>query len=370
MVVAATAAEATRIHEVVVREVGDVALLVAADEDAGVTRSWELAQTAGRVLIGTPRIAAWLMADLGLVIVLEEGRRAMKERQTPTIHVREITAIRSRVEGFNAVFFGPTPSLELLAAGGTVRKTGRRPWGLVEVVDRSAEGPGSGLLSDQVMAALKAILSSSGGSAFIQTGRPMVGRMIQEANVRLGSGAASEIGGAAPVVIGTERDLADLDPVTLTVAADTEVMLAGASYRGAEEALRQLARLGNKLSPGRGRRLMLQTRDPGSPLIVTMRRGDPIPYLQTALVDRARQGYPPSTEMMAIELRGHEVEGVDAEISGLGDIDVFGPRVIETGRRWLLRGDLTPVRPKLRPIVGRWREKGATVRIDADPLDL
>ncbi|MDI9465838.1 MAG: hypothetical protein QM393_09775, partial [Bacillota bacterium] len=75
-------------------------------------------------------------------MVLEEGRRAKKDRQTPTTHVREILRTRSRADGFNLVFFGPTPSTETLAAGATVVRATRRAWAPVEVVDRSGEPPG------------------------------------------------------------------------------------------------------------------------------------------------------------------------------------------------------------------------------------
>lgn len=169
--------------------------------------------------------------------------------------------------------------------------------------------------------------------------------------------------------VGTERDLAGLEPVSLTVALDVDYMLASGGYRGSEEALRQLARLGNSLKPGRGRRMMVQTVDPRSDLIETLRRGDPLPYLERVLFDRARQAMPPAREMIAIEVRGEQPPGVELGIDDLKPAEIYGPVPLENGRRWLLAGDLTGVRPMLRTLAAAWRERGATVRIDADPID-
>jgi primosomal protein N' len=368
-VLAATAAEVAAIHARAERVYGERALAVSADGDAEITGRWEQAQAPGHLVIGTPRLALWQVADLSLTVVLEEGRRAMKDRQTPTIHVRDLTRTRSRVEGFNTVFLGPTPSVELLAAGAAVVPAARRPWGLVEVVDRSGERPGSSLLSDQVIAALRATVADAGENAFILTGHRTAPTLVDEINTRVGAGAAAVYPGNSMVMVGTERDLAGLEPVSLVVAANVDALLMGTGYRAAEEALRQLARLANMLRAGRGRRMMIQTESPGSDLVQTLRRGNPIPYLERVLVDRARAGLPPSTEMIAIEVRGDSPQGVEDEIAGLGASEVFGPMAIDDGRRWLLSGSLTKVRKDLREHAGRWRERGATIRIDADPID-
>lgn len=369
VVVAATAAEVEDIHSVATVRFRETAIAVPPEGDAPITAAWEAAQAPGRLVIGTPRLATWMVAELTLAIVLEEGRRAMKDRQTPTIHVREMMRTRSLVEGFNLVFFGPTPSVELLAAGARVERTNQRPWGLVEVVDRSTES-GGGLISDPVIAALRATLSVAGETAFILTGHKMAENITGDVNRRLGQGAAAVYPAAAPIAVGTERDLAGLEPVSLAVAADVDFMMSGTNYRSSEEAIRQLARLGNALRGGRGRRMMVQTRQPQSGLVQSLRRADPMPYLEQVLVERARAGVPPSVDMLAVEIRGSHPDGIEAEIQGLPGAEILGPVNIEGGRRWLLTGDLAKARVDLRPLVGRWRESGVTVRIDADPIDL
>jgi primosomal protein N' len=197
-------------------------------------------------------------------------------------------------------------------------------------------------------------------------------RLVAELDRRLGDGGVGVHPADTLVTVGTERDLAGLEPVSLAVAADVDGMLMGIGYRTSEEALRQLARLGTLVSPGKGARLMLQTGRPDSLLVVTMRRGDPIPYLERVLVERAREGLPPSIDMIAVEIRGSEPPTVpeDLESLGSGRVTVLGPMPVDDGRRWLIMGELGRLRLELRPMVGRWRDKGATVRIDADPIDV
>lgn len=422
VVVAATAAEVAEIARWGRDVLGDVVLEVSGEDNAEITEAWSAAQVPGRLVVGTPRVAVWRVSALAMTVVLEEGRRAMKERQTPTLHVREVVHTRSRLEGFIPVFMGPTPSVEILSAGAQVRKVGSRPWGLVEVVDRSADPPGSGFLSDRVIAALKATAqredrsfvfthrrsgaasmrcvncrairscarcgafvgrveecprcgadlgpcSRCGASEFEEMGT-VPQRLVSEINRFLGKGAAAVHPADSPVTVGTERDLAGLAAVTLAVAADADGMLMGSGHRTSEEALRQLARVAGAVRQERGSRMMVQTSHPGSDLVQALRRGDPIPYLERVLAVRAAEGMPPSTEMIAVELRGKVPDGVDAELGSLPDAGVLGPVPVDEGKRWLLTGDLRMARRELRGLVGRWREDGATVRVDADPIDL
>ena len=422
LVVAASVAEARELYEAADTLWGELVVAVLGEDDRSDTGAWEAAQSSPRIVVGTPKTAAWNIAGLGLAVVLEEGRRAMKDRQTPTIHVREMMRTRSRIEGFNVVFYGPTPSVELLSAGAETVRQGNRAWPLVEVVDRSAEQPGSGYLSDRAIAATNAT-RRDGGRVFVFTHRradygsmrcvscrvlracsgcgARVGRvgrcprchtelgpcrncggvefeemgtiperLVAELERRVGRGTATVHPGESVVTVGTERDLAGLDPVDLAIAADVDGMLMGAGYRTSEEALRQLARLALAVRRARGSRLMLQTVRPESLLVTTMRRGDPIPYLERVLVERAREGAPPAAEMIAVEIRGQVPGDTATELATLRDLTIMGPMSIEDGQRWLLSGNLERARLELRRMVGRWRDGGATVRVDADPIDV
>lgn len=423
LLVLPTEAEARNAADAAAEE-GLPVVVAAGDDDRELTDAWSRAQHPGRVVVGTPRAAAWRVAGLSLAVVVEEGRRAMKDRQTPTLHVRELLSTRSRIEGFTLVFFGPTPSLEALAAGPSVTRLPGRPWPLVEVVDRSEEPPGSGLLAERTVAALRAVVDRGGrallfshrraadaslrctscrrvrlcascgsrlardrwcrrcgrgagpcawcgGSSFEAMGSQPE-QVAAEANRRLGARPAAPHPASTPILAGTERDLVEIGPQHLVVAVDVDGLALGHDYRAGEEGLRVLARAANALGRGRGRRLMAQTSMPDAPLLQTLRRGDPLPYLTSLLEERAALGLPPASEMIAIEVRGElEVERVDAEIRSLPGATVLGPA--ETGgagRRWLLQGRLGTLRRPIRPLVQRWRDSGLTVRIDADPIDL
>lgn len=422
LIIAASVAEVRNLHQAAESLWGDLVVGVLGEDDRSDTSAWETAQSSPRLVVGTPKTAAWNIESLGLAVVLEEGRRAMKDRQTPTIHVREMMRTRSRIEGFNVVFYGPTPSVELLSAGAETVQQGNRAWPLVEVVDRSAEQPGASYLSDRAIAATNAI-RREGGRVFVFTHRragygsmrcascrslractscgARVGRvdrcprcdaevgpcrncggvefeemgtiperLVVEIERRVGRGTATVHPGETPVTVGTERDLAGLDPVDLAIAADVDGMLMGVGYRTSEEALRQLARLALAVQRRRGSRLMLQTARPESLLITTMRRGDPIPYLERVLVERAREGAPPAAEMIAVEIRGQVPDDAGSELASLPDLTIMGPMRIESGQRWLLTGKLGRARLGLRRMVGRWRDGGATVRVDVDPIDV
>lgn len=422
LVVAASASEARFLGERASRIWGDMVVAAHGEDDRSDTAAWETAQSPPRLILGTPKTASWKIATLGLAIVAEEGRRAMKDRQTPTIHVREMMRNRSRIEGFNLVFYGPTPSVETMSAGAEVVRQGNRAWPLVEVVDRSEEQPRTGFLSDRAIAAMAAAVRAS-GNVFVFTHRRVgyasmrcvrcrslrtcrecgrrVGRvercprcnttlgpckncrgdqfeemgtiperLVGEIERRVGRGTATVHPGDMPITVGTERDLAGLEPVDLSVAADVDGMLMGIGYRTSEEALRQLARLALAVKDGRGKRLMIQTSRPESLLVTTLRRGDPVPYLERVLVERGREAWPPATEMIAVEIRGDVPDQASDELASLDDAAIMGPMNLERSQRWLLTGSLGETRLQLRRMVRRWRDAGATVRIDVDPIDL
>ncbi len=421
LVVAATDSEVSRIAGEAAG-LGLPTVKVSGDSGKELTAAWAEAQAPGRLVVGTPRVASWQLANPALAVILEEGRRAMKDRQTPTLHVRDLIATRARVEGFSVVYFGPTPTVEVLSSGAEVIRAGNRAWPLVEVVDRREDAPGSGLLAARSMSAIKAV-AGDGKRVFVFThrrssdssmrcvscravrvcgecgsrlgreeacrrcGRPAGAclecggvsfeemgsdpeRLVSEINHRLGSGSAALHPSESPIGVGTERDLASLPPVHLAVAVDVDGLVLGHNYRTSEEALRILARLAGAVQRGPGRRMIAQTSMPDSPLISALRRGDPIGYLEGVLAERARLGFPPASEMMAIEIRGDEDPvRYDTEIEGLGPT-VLGPAASQRGWRWLLQGSLGAAKAALRPLVQRWRDSGTSVRIDADPIDL
>jgi primosomal protein N' (replication factor Y) len=422
LVVTATATEAEGVGREA-RDRGIETVVVAGEVARDLTAAWVEAQRPGRLVVGTPRAAMWQIAGFALAIVLEEGRRAMKDRQTPTLHVREVMTTRSRIEGFSLVFIGPTPTVEVLASGPEILRAGTRAWPLVEVVDRREDPPGSGLVAERTMAAIRATIAA-GRACFVFTHRrasdssmrcvgcrrvrtcpgcgsrlgreavcprcrrpagPCAGcggtefeemgsepeRLATEINRKSGRDVAGIHPTDRPVAVGTERDLPSARMVPLAVAVDVDSLMLGHNYRTSEEALRILARLANLVEVGHGRRMMAQTSLPDGSLLTALKRGDPVPYLEELLVERARLGLPPATDMLAVEIRGVESpDRFDRDLRGLRPAAVLGPAPVASGWRWLLQGRLGPLKPRLRPLVQVWRELGATVRIDADPIDL
>jgi len=422
LIVVATEAEAHTVADGA-RDRGFDVTVASGEVARDLTSAWTEAQGPGRLVIGTPRVAMWRIPSLALAIVLEEGRRAMKDRQTPTLHVRDVMSTRARVEGFSVAFIGPTPSLEVLASGPEVIRPVKRAWPLVEIVDRRDDPPGSGKLAERTVAAIRATITGGrksfvfthrrasdssmrcvscrrvricagcgsrlgrepicrrcgrttgpclncGGTGFEEMGSEPE-RLVREIRARLGGEVAGVHPTDLPVAVGTERDLPTLAPVPLAVAVDVDGLMLGHNYRTSEEALRILARLANAVEPGPARRMMAQTSLPEAPLLTALRRGDAVPSLEELLVERARLGLPPATEMLAIEIRGEEGPSrFDSDLRSLEPPMVLGPAPAAQGSRWLLQGSLGPVKPRLRPLVQRWREAGATVRIDADPIDL
>ncbi len=421
LVIVSTAREVARLGSMAT-ELFDKAVVAIPDASGSpLTRAWEEANRGGRLVVGTPRAATWKINSLGLVIVVEEGRRAMKDRQTPTIHVRELMRTRSRIEGFGMAFVGPTPSVELIAAGAEIVRLSR-PWGLVEVVDRKEDPPGGGFLSERAVTALRAV-STAAGRAFVFTHRrsneasvrcikcralrrclqcgshvgnhaacPRCGfaagncsncggnrfeamgsipsRLVAEVGTRIGRDVVGEVESDRQVIVGTERDLAGLGGFDLAIAVDVDALLYGQNYRAAEEALRILARVVGSVGKGKGSRAILQTSTPESALIGALRRADPVPYLEGVLADRARNGFPPATEMMAIEVRSDVGDMAPALLEGQAGDMILGSVRSEEKTRWLLQGDLRLVKTGLRDTIQKLRDADVTVRVDVDPIDL
>jgi primosomal protein N' (replication factor Y) len=406
-------------------EASDRVVVVPPDAPARtVTRAWSAGRLEDRrILVGTGRIASWWVRDLGMAVVLDEQRRSHKDRQSPTLHPRTILSHRARAEGFRFLTTGPVPSSEVAAAGTPIVGSGRR-WARVEVVDRTEEPPGRGVLSDRVKAALHGVVRS-GATAAVFTHRkgyapsfrctscrtlrrcPACGTAATEAAIcqRCGDslaacaecggatfeplGAAAgrvrdlvvrligpdAVGGAAdgrPISVVTEADLVALRPVDLAVVVDADGLILGPHFRSTEAALALLARLARRVRAGSGSRLMVQTAIADHDVIDALRIGDPSRFLEEEATRRRAAGYPPFGDLVVVEVRG-EGSFLDDELAlfeGAGAI-VFGPLPVRSGTRWLLQGrDLGRAKRHLRDALRRLRDGGSAVRVDVDPLDV
>ncbi len=382
----------------------------------------------GMVLVGTPGVTLWPMASPGLLVVLEDGRRAHKSRQAPTVATWRVLRERAIREGSILAVVGAFPSVDVLALGPDLfySRGHRRLWGQVEVVDRR-EGGRRGLFHHRTLRALE--VASSGKGAFVFAhrrgyapamrcaacrtlrrcpncgGRAEKGPACQRCGTQLGDcrkcgkhffeplGAGVErvrgelrrflgesrvglVGGSAPVKVGTEASLAGAAEFDLVVVVDADGLLYAPHYRADEEALRVMVRLAGHLAPGTGRRLMVQTSTPGHRVLSALRKGEGVAFLQEELDRRVEAGFPPQGQLMAIEVRGIEPKAggrIGGEIGGLESrgVSVHGPAEFSSGLRWLVEGgDLWDTKHRLRPLVARWRHRGFSVRVDVDPVDL
>ncbi len=442
-VIAPTLEEARQVVEELEPLLGFAPFLASSSEPAAaVTKAWvSMSIAGGQLVVGTREIALWPLGDLGMLVVLEEGRPAMTAPQTPTTSVRDIVRRRSTIERFPLVFMGPVPTVEAIAAGAELHDPPSRVWPLVEIVDRSEEPPtGSVVMQATIRAVSGAVRAggdvfvfvprrgdaaafrcvrcgtmrtctncgagasrsdlcarcgaelgpcdSCGGERFQALGAG-VGSVVNELRRSLGDSVGTMDSGAQ-VRVGTERDIpyvrraartsddrADGAPepgrrIALAVVIDSDTLILAPHYRAEEDALRTMARVALTVDRGRGHRCLIQTGQYRHRVFEALRSGRPTDLLRDLLSEREDGGFPPVTELMAIEITGPAPEA-DAELrsaAGAG-IGVHGPAPSGEAIRWLVSGnDLRPLKVLLRGQVQRWRDGGAKVRIDADPVRL
>ncbi len=424
MVVCPTLAEAEAMAAALHEQFGDRVVLGASGVPAAATtRAWVAAQRAGAVVVGTREVAFWPIAEPGLAIVVEDGRRGLRDRQTPTTDAREVLWRRSGVERFALALLGAVPTTGSLASGPEVVRIGARPWPLVEVVDRQQEPPG-GFVTTPAARALRSVTAGGGrafvfvrargyapafrcgqcralrrcpecgaraerspecarcgavigvcpecgGAAFEPLGAG-VGRITDELSRLLGPDQVGGVDAGRPVTVGTERDLVGPAPVDLAVIIDADGLVLAPHYRAGEDALRLLARVAGAVRRGSGRRCMVQTATPSDSVIEALRRGEPLEYLLAAIEVRAADGFPPAGQLAVVETEAEPPTADERLRAVVGERGrVLGPAAVRGRSRWLVQGrDLRPVKVALRGLVQDWREGGTRVRVDADPMDL
>lgn len=421
LVVVPTAIEAEQLASHVSTMVSDRVVLAAGDmSDARLTTAWsKAASRPGSILIGTERVALWPVADLGLLVIVDEGRRAHKARQTPTVHSRDVLRARARVQGVGLVMTGLVPTTEAYAAGVEMRPPVHRPWSPIEMVDRTEEPPGAGLLLERTRVAIAAAAKRD-QRVFVLVGRKgyapafrcvgcrqlrrceACGAATNEANrcqrcgaslgpcrecgrrsfEPLGAGIGSTIDqlrrlvdsvgrvdSNATVMVGTERDLTGLEAIDLGVVVDADGLVFGTNYRSAEDALRLFARLASLVSSSSGARTMIQTAQVTDSVFAALRRADAAEFLEGEVVERQQLGFPPYGELIVVEVADGPSWMAERMAALPGTI--MGPAPVGDRVRWLIQGaELTDTRVALRKVAAHLRDGGAKVRIDVDPIDL
>ena len=360
-------------------------------DDRHKTKVWgRLAVQPGMVLVATPAAALWPIQRHGLLVVVEDGRRAHQSRRTPTVGTRRLLRERSIREGGLLVNVGALPSVDFMAFGPDLyhSRRRRRLWPHIEVVDRRSADV-SGLFHPLTLAALRT--SAEAGGAFVfahrrgyapamrcaacrtlrrcpecggraakgeacqRCGVPLgrcrkcgagyfeplgagVGRVRAELQKRFGKGWIGTVGDQAPITVGTEASLAGAGVFDLVVVVDADGLFFAPHYRADEEALRIMVRLAGRLSEGSGRRLLLQTSIPGHRVTSALRKGEGVAFLQEELDLRIATGFPPQGQLLALQVRGTALEEASSrmreEMAVLEDskTSVHGPVELAGGR--------------------------------------
>ena len=425
-VIAPTVEEAGAIADELRASHGDRVLSVSSRLPAKeATKAWVAAERhGGHLIVGTPELALWPLGSPSLWIIVEEGRRAMKAKQTPTLQVRDLVRRRALVERTGVVFLGPVPTLDTLAKGAATVEPPGRVWPLVELVDRREDPPGGRSLAARTVAAIRQV-TKDGGQVFVFVSRrgyapafrcvrcrelrrcpecgsgpdrgdacrrcgtelgPCVecggrrfeplgaalGRVGEELKRRLGEEIVGPAGSGRQVIVGTERDLPYVPETALSVAVDADSLLMAPHYRAEEDAVRILVRVAATVARGRGRRCLIQTGQPDHRAFGVLRSGHPLEYMAELIDERSRDGLPPATSLLSVEAAGDATSNAADISAAAGDeAQVHGPETGGGRTRWFLQGEsLQATRIRLRTVVQRWRDSGSKVRIDADPIDL
>jgi len=193
-----------------------------------------------------------------------------------------------------------------------------------------------------------------------------MGRVIEELKRMYGT-AVSGVGQGGLVQVGTERDIPPAGTVALAVVIDADSMLLRPHYRAEEDTLRVVARVASAV-----RRCVVQTRMAEHRVHAALRHGNGTEITAQWMAERESDQLPPFGEILALEIADAPEEADhDLRESLGGGVAVFGPADVAGRQRWLIQApDLRTRKIQLRGRIQSWRDRGAMVRVDADPLDV
>lgn len=114
-----------------------------------------MAEGAGRRLRGRRRAAAFApLPHLAAAVVLDAHDEVYHEERAPTWSAWQVVAERARRAGIPCVLVSPCPTLDVLEAGPLItptRRSERGGWPALEIVDRRADDPRTGLFSARLV---------------------------------------------------------------------------------------------------------------------------------------------------------------------------------------------------------------------------
>ncbi len=127
---------------------------------------WERARADAGVVVGT-RAAAWAPIEhLRAAVVLDAHDEAYREERSPTWSAVDVVVERGRRDGAPVVLVTPCPPVAMTEGRPlvtTTRPLERRGWPTVEVVDRTADDPRTGLFSERLVQLVRSELERRDG---------------------------------------------------------------------------------------------------------------------------------------------------------------------------------------------------------------
>lgn len=364
LVLCPTIAQARQLSDRLRRDGQAVACVAHDRPGAAANGEWARA-AAGATVVGA-RAGAWApVRDLGRVVVLDEHDESYKAEQSPTWHARDVAAERARRAGVPCLLVSPCPSLEALAWGELLlpsRRSERRGWPTLEVVDRRLEDPvAAGLYSDQLVTLLRAggrvlcvvnrrgrarllacaacgelarcevcaasveqlerttlrcrrcgverpVVCARCGASRLKNLRAGVARVREELEALAGEPVAEVTAATAEldrpevrVYAGTEAVLYQVPSADAVAFLDFDQELTAPRYRAGEQALALLARAARVVRGRRGGgRMLVQTRQPDHPVLAAARHADPGRVVDAEALLRRTLRLPPAAALAVV----------------------------------------------------------------------
>jgi len=374
-----------------------VALVHSDVSDAARTDAWRRAAAGACVVVGGRLAALAPVPDLRAIVVVDDADEALQEERVPTWHAREVLVRRAERAAVPCTVLSPAPSLEALAATAFAIEAPPRDveitgWPRTIVVDRRAEPPGAGLLTDAFANAARdahglvvcvvnrrgrfrllacgscqtlmrwdrstdrPLVCDACGATRLRVLRAGVTRLREELAALLPGRAVCDVDaatgdldlGSADVVVGTEAVFhrADVRRARPAVVAflDLDQELLAPRYRAASQA-HWLVTRGAQLLAGRPRSetwLLLQTRVAEHEVVRAVVQGDPAELVDIEAARRRALSYPPFGALAELTGDGAALTAAAEHLRSLG-VDVLGPvdgRALVRAPDWEMLADL------------------------------
>jgi primosomal protein N' (replication factor Y) len=316
------------------------------------------AALAGRdVVVGSRSAVLAPCEGLGAIVIIDEHEESLHEERVPTWWAPEVALERGRRAGVPVILTSAVPSArsEMMLGRATAAQDGG--WPQVTLVDLSEVPVGGSLLTSEAIETVRnsggrsllvlntkgtgrlmvcrrcravvacngcgsavtvnggmaecarcatvsaAVCGECGGTALLNV-RPGTARLAADlssatgANVAEVSSGNDDIDGTADAWVGTDALLHRVRDAACVVFLDVDRDLAAPRSSATRELLASVARAARTV--GRDGRLVVQTRQPGHPLLVALAEGRLREWLDDDTSLRARLGLPPFTETAVI----------------------------------------------------------------------